>query len=151
MPGQRLPMRKIRDVLRLNAEVFHRGKRVATHVRSPANRKHTTVREHMPPSHQRHADWTPERIQRQANEIGPKTAVLIELIQREKTHPEQGVRACIGIEAARQDVRLRTARSRLRPGAGDRRTVLHVRHLDPQDQPRSQTARTRHGRAGDRA
>ena len=78
-------------------EVFHRGKRVATHVRSPANRKHTTVREHMPPSHQRHADWTPERIQRQANEIGPKTAVLIELIQREKTHPEQGVRACIGI------------------------------------------------------
>lgn len=53
--------------------------------------------------------------------------------------------------AARQDLRLRTAGSRLRPGAADRRTVLHVRHLDPQDQPRSQTARTRHGRAGNRA
>ncbi len=25
----------------------------------------------------------------------------------------------------------------------------HLRHLDPEDQPRSQTARTRHGRAGD--
>jgi len=51
-------------------EVFHRGKRVAAHVRSSSNRQHTTVREHMPSSHQRYADWTPERIQRQANEIG---------------------------------------------------------------------------------
>ena len=42
-------------------EVFHRGKRVAAHVRSSSNRKHTTVREHMPSSHRRYADWTPER------------------------------------------------------------------------------------------
>jgi transposase len=78
-------------------EVFHRGKRVAAHVRSSSNRKHTTVREHMPSSHQRYADWTPERIQRQANEIGPQASALIEIILREKTHPEQGFRACIGI------------------------------------------------------
>jgi hypothetical protein len=38
-------------------EVFHRGERVAAaHVRSSANRKHTTVREHMPSSHRRYAD-----------------------------------------------------------------------------------------------
>lgn len=78
-------------------ELFHRGTRVAVHVRSSSNRKHTTVREHMPASHQRYADWTPERIQRQATEIGPKTAALVELILREKTHPEQGFRATIGI------------------------------------------------------
>ena len=78
-------------------ELFHRGNRVAVHVRSSSNRKHTTVREHMPASHQRYADWTPERIQRQADEIGPKTSALIELILREKTHPEQGFRATIGI------------------------------------------------------
>jgi transposase len=78
-------------------ELFHRGSRVAVHVRSSSNRKHTTVREHMPSSHQRYADWTPQRIQRQANEIGPKTAALVEIILREKTHPEQGFRACIGI------------------------------------------------------
>ena len=78
-------------------EVFHRGKRVAAHVRSSSKRKHTTVREHMPSSHQRYADWTPERIQRQANEIGPKTSALVETILRERTHPEQGFRACIGI------------------------------------------------------
>ena len=53
-------------------ELFHRGQRVAVHVRSSSNRKHTTVREHMPSSHRRYADWTPERIQGRANEIGPK-------------------------------------------------------------------------------
>jgi len=70
---------------------------VAAHVRSSSNRKHTTVREHMPSSHQRYADWTPERIQRQANGIGPQASALIEIILREKTHPEQGFRTCVGI------------------------------------------------------
>jgi transposase len=51
----------------------------------------------MPSSHRRYADWTPERIQRRANEIGPKTAALIEIILRERPHPEQGFRATIGI------------------------------------------------------
>ena len=78
-------------------EVFHTGNRIATHVRSSSNRKHTTVREHMPSSHQRYADWTPERIARQAAEIGPKTSALVEIIQRERTHPEQGFRSSIGI------------------------------------------------------
>ena len=70
-------------------ELFHQGNRVAVHVRSSSNRRHTTVREHMPSSHRRYADWTPERIQRRANEIGPKTSALIEIILRERTHPEQ--------------------------------------------------------------
>jgi transposase len=78
-------------------ELFHRGKRVAAHVRASANRKHTTVREHMPSSHRRYADWTPERLRRQAGEIGPNASALVEIILRERAHPEQGFRACIGI------------------------------------------------------
>jgi transposase len=78
-------------------EVFQRGKRVAAHVRSSSNRKHTTVREHMPSSHRRYADWTPERLRRQAGEIGRHTSALVEIILRERTHPEQGFRACVGI------------------------------------------------------
>jgi transposase len=78
-------------------EVFHRGKRVAAHVRSSSNRKHTTVREHMPSSHRRYADWTPEGIRRHAGEIGRNTSALVEIILRERTHPEQGFRACVGI------------------------------------------------------
>ena len=78
-------------------EVFHRGKRIAAHVRSSSNRKHTTVREHMPSSHRRYADWTPERLRRQADAIGRNTSALVEIILRERAHPEQGFRACVGI------------------------------------------------------
>ena len=97
-----VPFRLLREVVwaRFTArtvEAFHRGKRVAAHMRSSVPRKHTTVREHMPSSHQRYADWTPERIKRQAAEIGRNTAALVEIIMRERTHPEQGFRACMGI------------------------------------------------------
>jgi hypothetical protein len=71
-------------------ELFHNGKRIATHLRSSSDRKHTTVREHMLSSHQRYADWTLERPKRQAGKIGRNTATLVELILTEKTHPEQG-------------------------------------------------------------
>ena len=78
-------------------EVFHRGKRVAVHRRGPPNRGHTTLPEHMPSSHRRYADWTPERIKREAGEIGPNASALVEVILREKRHPEQGFRSCLGI------------------------------------------------------
>jgi transposase len=78
-------------------EVFHNGRRITSHVRSSSNRKHTTIDDHMPSSHRRYAEWTPERINRRAAEIGPSTAALIEIIMREKRHPEQGFRASIGI------------------------------------------------------
>ena len=78
-------------------EVFHRGKRVASHIRSSSNRGHTTVDDHMPKAHQRYAGWTPERICAQASAIGPSTAALVGIILRERRHPEQGFRSAIGI------------------------------------------------------
>ena len=78
-------------------EVLHRGQRVAAHVRASSDRKHTTVREHMPSSHRRYADWTPESLRRQAGEIGRHTSALVEIILQERAHPEQGFRACVGI------------------------------------------------------
>ncbi len=78
-------------------EIFHRGKRVAAHMRGPGNRHHTTVHEHMPSSHRRYADWTPQRIRRDAAANGPCTEALVDVIIRNKPHPEQGFRSCIGI------------------------------------------------------
>lgn len=78
-------------------EVFHKGRRIAAHVRSSSNRRHTTVSAHMPSAHRRYADWTPERLRRQAGEVGPSTSALVDIILRERRHPEQGFRACIGI------------------------------------------------------
>ena len=51
----------------------------------------------MASAHLRYADWTPERLMRQAGEIGASTSALVEIILRERTHPEQGFRSCIGI------------------------------------------------------
>ena len=78
-------------------EVFHKAKRVAAHMRGSGNRRHTSVAEHMPSSHRRHANWTPERIRSRAAANGPHTGILIDVILRAKPHPEQGFRSCIGI------------------------------------------------------
>jgi transposase len=78
-------------------EVFHRGKRVASHQRSLRPHRPTTVADHMPSSHRRYRDWTHERIRREAALIGSDTAVLVDVIMRSRPHPEQGFRSCIGI------------------------------------------------------
>jgi hypothetical protein len=104
-----------------------------------SDRKHTTVREHMPSRHRRYADWTPERLRRQAGETGCNTSALVDIILRQRTHPEQGFRACLGILAARQELWPRAARSRLWPGARDRSALLQLGQLDPEEQPRSPT------------
>ncbi len=97
-----VPYRLIRQVLdaRLTAatvELFHQGKRVAAHPRSPAKNRHTTVPDHMPSAHRRYASWTPAKIVSFAAEIGPAATALVETIMRAKPHPEQGFRACLGI------------------------------------------------------
>ena len=78
-------------------ELFLKGERVAAHVRGGARGGHTTVPEHMPSAHRRHAGWTIERIKRDAAAIGPDTATLAALILESRRHPEQGFRACLGI------------------------------------------------------
>jgi transposase len=78
-------------------EIFHKGVRVASHVRSMVRRRHTTIPEHMPSAHRRYAEWTPQRIMREAAAIGPAMTALAEAIMKAKPYPEQGFRACKGI------------------------------------------------------
>jgi transposase len=78
-------------------EIFHKGERIAAHQRMSGNHRHTTVPEHMPSSHRRYAGWTIERIRKDAAAIGSATAALCNLILDERSHPEQGFRACLGI------------------------------------------------------
>jgi transposase len=78
-------------------EVFHKGQRIASHVRSRVAHKHTTIPEHMPSSHRRYAEWSPARMLREAGKIGPATIALFEAVMKAKPHPEQGFRSCLGI------------------------------------------------------
>lgn len=81
----------------LTVEIFHRGKRVASHVRSYERGRHTTDPEHMPAAHRKHAEWTPDRILAWTGKVGPHTRALAEAILAERRHPEHGYRSCLGI------------------------------------------------------
>jgi hypothetical protein len=43
-------------------EVFHRGRRIASHVREYGRRRFITTREHMSASHRAHLEWTPSKL-----------------------------------------------------------------------------------------
>lgn len=78
-------------------EVLLDGRRVAAHRRSRERGRHTTVQDHMPSAHRAHAEWTPSRILGWAESTGSATRALCEAILRERPHPEQGFRSCLGI------------------------------------------------------
>ena len=88
-----VPSRLIRQELEARItdrtiEILYKGIRVASHVRSYARHRHTTIPEHMPSAHRRYAEWTPARIKREAAKIGPATIALVEAIMKTKPHPD---------------------------------------------------------------
>lgn len=85
-------------------EIFHRGKRVAVHQRRYGGPRHGTDPDHMPSSHRRYAEWTPERFRRWATSIGPQTEGLVIAILASRPHPEQGFRTCLGILRLFRDI-----------------------------------------------
>jgi len=91
--GERCDIR----VTAATVEVLHHGRRVASHRRSGDQRRFTTDAAHMPEAHRRHAEWTPGRIVRWAEQTGPAVAALVAGIMASRPHPEQGFRSCLGI------------------------------------------------------
>lgn len=96
------PYQLIRQELMVRAtgqatEIFFKGKRVASHLRSYIKYKHTTSSEHMPPAHQKYAEWTPSRIIEWAGKTGPSCARVVEKMIETKPHPEQAYKAALGL------------------------------------------------------
>jgi transposase len=77
--------------------VFYKGGRVASHPRSAAKAHHTTLPEHMPPAHQAIAQRTPDRLPADATALGPAIGAYIDRLLSAREHPEQGLRACLGV------------------------------------------------------
>ena len=96
-------------------ECFHRGQRVASHVRSSHKGRHTTATEHMPEKHRQMGEWTPDRFIRWAEKIGPATAALITAVLNSRRHPQQAYRSCLGLlrlAKCHGDARLEAAATR---------------------------------------
>jgi transposase len=97
-----VPYQLLRETLdiRLTAsivEAFHKGARVAAHVRSNVKVGYSTLPEHMPPSHLYYAEWNPARFIKWAGKTGEATSRLVETILATRPYPEQGFKACMGI------------------------------------------------------
>jgi len=108
-------------------ELFHRGQRVAAHVRSVVRGRHTTEPAHMPKAHQHHLEWTPSRLITWARTIGAQTAALVEAILADRPHPEQGYRSCLGIlRLAKRYGPDRLEAACARAGSVDARSYRHV-------------------------
>jgi len=84
-------------ITRTTIECLYKNKRVASHIRSYLQGRHTTVKEHMPRSHQKMADWTPDRFIRWSQKIGPQTTQLIMAVLSSRPHPQQAFRTALGI------------------------------------------------------
>jgi transposase len=93
LTGQMVEIRSTLTTL----EIFHRGERVASHLRSKQNYHATTNPEHRPKSHQQHLAWPPSRLVSWAKSVGPFTAQLFQTILESKPHPQMGYRSCLGI------------------------------------------------------
>ena len=95
-----IPYRLIRQkvdirITRQTIECFHRGVRVASHLRSEARGESTTIKEHMPLSHQRYLDVTPAQILSRAERIGPDVVALTRALLEK--NPYLGMRSSLGV------------------------------------------------------
>jgi transposase len=78
-------------------EIFHKGERIASHIRNDTAYHYTTLPEHRPESHRAYLEWNPERFVRWAEQAGPFAAEMVRRIMAGRPHPEQGYRASLGL------------------------------------------------------
>lgn len=78
-------------------EIYRRGQRIALHIRSDRRGGYSTVPEHRPERHGAVVDLSHERLQRQAQAIGPGTVGVLQAQLQRRVHPEQALRSAQGI------------------------------------------------------
>ncbi|PHV04079.1 hypothetical protein CSQ96_27590 [Janthinobacterium sp. BJB412] len=82
---------------RSTVEVFLRGQRIASHAQCAFKRRHTTVAAHMPPAHREVAGWNAQTLTARAEAGGPRCALLMERLLRQRQHLQQAFRSCLGV------------------------------------------------------
>jgi transposase len=91
--GQQVDLRLAERVV----TIYHKSVEVARHTRCAYPGERKTVVEHLPKAHQKHLEWTPERLMNWGRSVGRNTGILVERILQDKPHPEMGYRSCLGI------------------------------------------------------
>lgn len=77
--------------------VYCQGQRVAYHLRDVRPHQYTTLKEHLPSTHQFVSSWNPEKFMQWAQRIHPDVHSYITEVLKNKSYPEQTYRSCTGI------------------------------------------------------
>lgn len=78
-------------------EIFKDNVRIAIHQRNRKKYGYTTIKEHMPASHQFINGWNTERFAKWASNMGGSVETFIELLLESKEHPQQAFKSCLGV------------------------------------------------------
>ncbi len=141
--GRRLEVRLTSSTV----TAFWQSERIASHKRNFKKSGHTTLDEHMPEHHRRQKDWTPAKVASWAESIGPETHALVSGILARRRHPEQGVRACLGVMSLRRKFNAerleRACRRAVLAGAFSYQSVDSIlkKNLDSQPLPEAKPQR----------
>ena len=97
-----VPYRYISQRVRLiytqsSVEIYNQHQRIAVHERLRDQYHYSTIKEHLPSTHQWVSDWNPESFIRWAGRIGPQTQLAVEAILSSRAHPEQAYKSCQGV------------------------------------------------------
>ena len=78
-------------------EIYCNGNRICSHNRNSKAHDYTTVTEHMPKSHQKYLEWTPDRILHYAGKYGQAVQTFVQKVMATRKFPEQAYKSCLGI------------------------------------------------------
>lgn len=95
--GQKVGIRATGSTVEIYKDIHKNSCRVCSHRRSYQKHGYTTSLEHMPPSHRKYLEWTPERIMSWAEKYGSSVKQLVENIMSKRVFPEQAYKSCLGI------------------------------------------------------
>ena len=80
-----------------HVSIYLSGDRIAYHLRDRRPHKYTTLKEHLPSSHQFVSEWNPSKFIEWAGHIHPDVKAFIGKVLENKSYPEQTYRSCVGI------------------------------------------------------
>jgi transposase/predicted XRE-type DNA-binding protein len=78
-------------------EIFFKNRRITFHQRSRRPNGYTTNPDHMPSHHKFVSDWNPQRFINWARNTGEHVETVITYILKNRKHPEQAYKVCMGI------------------------------------------------------
>jgi len=79
-------------------EILYKGRRVASHARLRGKGVYSTLRDHMPPEHQKYLEHnTLEWVFGQAKAIGPNALRFVKAVAERREVPEQAIRVSQGV------------------------------------------------------